>query len=92
VVTTRKTRTFSASKAFAWRPVRGSIGHPDVRADRVGSSTDEVAMKVVQVEFNELSPQLLADFMAAGELPNFSRFYETSQVFTTDAHAEPAEP
>jgi hypothetical protein len=46
-------------------------------------------MKVVQVEFNELSPQLLADFMAAGHLPNFSRFYETSQVFTTDAQAEP---
>ena len=46
-------------------------------------------MKVLQVEFNELSPQLLADFMAAGSLPNFRRFYETSQVFTTDAHAEP---
>ena len=46
-------------------------------------------MKVLQVEFNELSPQLLAEFMAAGTLPNFRRFYETSQVFTTDAHAEP---
>ena len=46
-------------------------------------------MKVLQVEFNELSPQLLADFMAAGQLPNFRRFYETSQVFTTDANAEP---
>jgi hypothetical protein len=46
-------------------------------------------MKVLQVEFNELSPSLLSRFMAAGDLPNFRRFYESSHVFTTDAHAEP---
>ena len=46
-------------------------------------------MKVLLVEFNELSPRLLDQFMAAGELPNFRRFYESSDVFTTDAQAEP---
>ncbi|WP_448614417.1 hypothetical protein [Modestobacter sp. URMC 112] len=46
-------------------------------------------MKVLQIEFNELSPQLLDEFMAAGELPNFRRLYESSQVFTTDADAAP---
>lgn len=48
-------------------------------------------MKVLQIEFNELSPALLEQLMAAGELPNFRRFHESSQVFTTDAHAEPPE-
>ncbi|RFU22401.1 hypothetical protein [Geodermatophilus marinus] len=46
-------------------------------------------MKVLQIEFNELSPQLLTQFMAAGELPNFRRLHDTSHVFTTDARAEP---
>jgi hypothetical protein len=46
-------------------------------------------MKVLQVEFNELSPRLLDQFMAEGQLPNFRRFYEASNVFTTDARAEP---
>jgi hypothetical protein len=46
-------------------------------------------MKVLQVEFNELSPQLLVHFMQAGQLPNFRRFYESSHVFTTNARAEP---
>jgi hypothetical protein len=46
-------------------------------------------VKVLQVEFNELSPQLLDRFMAEGRLPSFRRFYEASHVFTTEAHAEP---
>jgi hypothetical protein len=46
-------------------------------------------MRLLQVEFNELSPQLLDKFMAAGHLPNFSRLYDSSHVFTTDASAEP---
>ena len=46
-------------------------------------------MQVLQIEFNELSPQLLDKFMAAGELPNFRRFYETSHVFMTETDAEP---
>ncbi len=45
--------------------------------------------RVLQVEYNELSPHLLSDLMAAGHLPNFRRIHDTSHVFTTDARAEP---
>ena len=46
-------------------------------------------MKVLQIEFNELSPRLLEEFMAAGKLPSFQRFHSDSEVFTTDAEAAP---
>lgn len=43
------------------------------------------------IEFNELSPVLLRTFIDDGKLPNFKRFHDTSDVFTTDARAaEPA--
>ena len=45
--------------------------------------------RVVVLEFNELSPTLMHDFMKRGELPNFSRLYRESQVYVTDAE-EPA--
>jgi hypothetical protein len=41
--------------------------------------------RVFLIEFNELSPALLDRFIAAGDLPNFSAFRATSDVFTTDA-------
>lgn len=41
--------------------------------------------RMMLIEFNELCPSLLDRFMERGMLPNFRRFYETSQVFTTDA-------
>ena len=44
--------------------------------------------KVLMLEFNELCPSLLDKWMEAGELPNFRRFHEASQVFTTVADAE----
>lgn len=40
---------------------------------------------VILLELNELSPSLMHDFMAAGELPNFKRLHDSSQVFITDA-------
>ena len=47
--------------------------------------------KVVFLEFNELSPTLLNRWMAAGQLPNFKRFHDQSQVFvgTADMPARP---
>jgi len=39
--------------------------------------------KLIFLEFNEICPPLLDRWMAAGELPNFRRFYEDSEVFTT---------
>jgi hypothetical protein len=44
---------------------------------------------VIQIEFNELSPTLMQQFITAGKLPNFQRLYEESQVFTTDAEDKP---
>jgi hypothetical protein len=41
--------------------------------------------KIILLEFNELSPILLRDFMADGLLPSFSRLYKNSKIFTTDA-------
>ncbi len=39
------------------------------------------------MEFNELSPQLMEKFMAAGKLPNFKRLHDESQVAITEADA-----
>ena len=44
---------------------------------------------VVLVEFNELCPDMLARFMGAGALPNFRRFFESSQIYTTAAGENP---
>ena len=47
---------------------------------------------LIVLEFNELCPPLLAKWMASGDLPNFRRFYEASDVFTTSPDVEdPAE-
>jgi hypothetical protein len=48
--------------------------------------------KLIFIEFNELSASLLDKFMAAGELPNFKRFYDASTVYTTTAGDDPLEP
>ena len=44
--------------------------------------------RVFLIEFNELSPVLLNDFMERGLIPNFRRFWEQSVVYTTDAGEE----
>src|SRR6187399_1472212 len=41
--------------------------------------------RVVLLEFNELSPELMDRFIDMGHLPNFKRFRDQSQVFTTEA-------
>jgi hypothetical protein len=48
--------------------------------------------RMLLLEFNELSPRLLARFMEEGCLPNFARLYQGAEVYTTtadDAHLEP---
>lgn len=47
--------------------------------------TDVAHQSVIVLEFNELSPTLIARFMDLGELPNFNRLYRESQVYVTDA-------
>jgi hypothetical protein len=41
--------------------------------------------QLILVEFNELSPSLMHQFMTAGELPNFQRLHRESLVFVTEA-------
>ena len=51
-----------------------------------------MAERMLLLEFNELSPRLLARFIADGSLPNFARLYRGAEVYTTttdDAHLEP---
>ena len=43
------------------------------------------------LEFNELCPPLLEKWMAAGLLPNFKKFYDQSEVFTTKPDVEAPE-
>ncbi|MFQ5784552.1 MAG: hypothetical protein ACE5H8_06980 [Alphaproteobacteria bacterium] len=41
--------------------------------------------KLILIEFNELCPHLLQRWMSEGRLPNFRKFYQDAQVFTTEA-------
>ncbi len=45
---------------------------------------------VILLEFNELTPSLIARFIAEGRLPNFKRLRDESRVFTTDAQEDAA--
>src|SRR3974390_3134041 len=44
-----------------------------------------MATRMILLEFNELCPPLLKKWMAGGELPNFKRFYDSSDVYLTEA-------
>ena len=43
------------------------------------------ARPVILLEFNELSPSLMARFIGEGKLPTFARFQREARVFTTEA-------
>ena len=40
---------------------------------------------IVLLEFNELCPSLMTEFIEAGHLPNFKKLRETSAIFTSEA-------
>lgn len=48
----------------------------------------ELNQSVISLEFNELCPPLIQRFIQQGKLPNFQRFYEQSEVYTTDAEEQ----
>jgi hypothetical protein len=48
-----------------------------------------MAHRVLLLEFNELCPRLLDEWMEDGALPNFRRFHDRSEVFVTKADASP---
>ncbi|MES1261397.1 MAG: alkaline phosphatase family protein, partial [Acidobacteriota bacterium] len=43
---------------------------------------------VILLEFNELCPTLMTEFIAGGHLPNFSRLYDEAFVYVSDAEAK----
>jgi hypothetical protein len=45
--------------------------------------------RLILIEFNELCPALLQEFMGRGWLPHFRRFHDSATVFTTDAGEAP---
>ena len=54
----------------------------------IGLNIGECIMKkVLLLEFNELTHSLMEEYISAGHLPNFKRFYNQSQIFKTDAKA-----
>jgi hypothetical protein len=46
-------------------------------------------VKLILLELNELSPDLMSRFIDEGELPNFRRLRAQSTVYTTDAGEDP---
>jgi len=40
---------------------------------------------IVMLEFNELCPSLMTEFIEAGHLPNFKKLRDSSAIFTTEA-------
>src|ERR1051325_10032521 len=75
--------------AFAAQAVRGRRRR---RLCNLPAMAQPSANRMLILEFNELCPRLLAPFMDEGVLPNFSRLYNASDVYTTttsDEHLEP---
>lgn len=48
-----------------------------------------MSANVITLEFNELCPSLMDEYMKRGLLPNFARLYRESQVYVTDAEEKP---
>src|SRR6218665_3320176 len=51
------------------------------------SQVPRMAAPLICLEFNELTPHLMEEFIAAGKLPNFARLRNQSQTFLSDAQA-----
>jgi hypothetical protein len=43
---------------------------------------------IILIEFNELTPSLMARFMSSSHLPKFQRLYNESHIYETDAEEE----
>jgi hypothetical protein len=50
----------------------------------------QAGKRIILLEFNELCPDLLTEWMAAGKLPNFKRFHDASRACI--AHADVDDP
>lgn len=69
-----------------------SVLHPYISMPRDTVACKRIAgeamQRTIQIEFNELSPALIDEFIEAGELPNFGLLRDRSEVFVTDASKE----
>ena len=45
-------------------------------------------VRMILLEYNELSPPIMERFIADGHLPNFRRFLDESEIYVTDAEVE----
>src|ERR1041385_882411 len=52
---------------------------------RVTITRDIMSKRVIVLEFNELCPSLMEQFMKQGLLPGFSRLHSESYAYVTDA-------
>jgi hypothetical protein len=52
---------------------------------RAGWLATLARVRLILLEFNELSPPIVKKLMAEGELPNFKRFHDESSVYETEA-------
>ncbi len=48
----------------------------------------QASCPIIFLEFNELCPRLLDNWMRAGELPNFKALHDTSQIYITNVDVE----
>lgn len=48
-----------------------------------------MVQNVLTLEFNELCPSLMTEFIERGALPNFARLYRESEIHVTDAEEAP---
>jgi hypothetical protein len=58
---------------------------PSAAVSRKAGERMSAERSVILLEFNELSPRLMAQFIEAGQLPNFRRLQRESCAYVTDA-------
>lgn len=68
---------------FYYTQVRRCTGIREYEGMAMGAK-----QSVVLLEFNELAPELMTQFINAGHLPNFKALFEQSQTFITDAEED----
>lgn len=79
-------RRLSASPSDAATQAAGRTATPDGPEPSVRC---EAMPSVLMLEFNELSPRLMGQFINEGHLPNFERLRSESVVLTTDPEETP---
>src|SRR5690349_18999563 len=76
----------SVSKCTGEPAAAGSAGQFDKSKEpEKGENNMTPTRRIMVLEFNELTPDLMHRFMAAGHLPHFQRLHNESHVYITQA-------